>query len=174
MRCGDLEGAWLTVHAYDYAVVRVAGTRVGSIWRAVPPHIHLRRHFCTDAERVVDLTVTVAAYGRDNFFPTGTPSALSKGVVGGIELTNASGKRQAVQGWQLAAMPLVQPGRVLKWNGESAKMATHQLVRKKERMPYDSMHAGVWAARGGCKGREAQEWWHAEPEDGPTFYKCGS
>ena len=171
MRCGDLEGAWLKLRAYDYAVVRIAGVRVGSVWRAVPPHIHLRRHLCTDSERIVDLTITVAAYGRDNFFPTGTPSALNKGIVGAVELTYASGRRAPLQGWQVAVMPLVQPGRVLHWGDERAELPTHKLVRASKRMPYDSMFAGVWAHGSRCKGRAEQAWWHAEPEDGPTFYR---
>ena len=173
MRCGDLQGAWLQLRAYDFAMIRVEGVRVGSVWRGYPRSLHLRNH-CTAPERLVELSITVAAYGRDNFFPRGTPTALSKGIVGDVALQTSKGAKTVLHGWYIAAMPLVQPGIVLKWDGAEANVTTAELVRSDRRMPFDSKHAGVWhpeSRTSQLAGSSSQEWDRAPVTDGPTFHR---
>jgi hypothetical protein len=41
-------------------------------------------------------------------------------------------------------MPLIEPGRVLKWNGKNAMTSTEALLRSGVQKSFDPLHGGVW------------------------------
>lgn len=41
-------------------------------------------------------------------------------------------------------MPLIQPGKVLRWSGQPADATTQELMQSGSRMAFDSLHGGVW------------------------------
>lgn len=41
-------------------------------------------------------------------------------------------------------MPLIQPGKVLRWSGQPADVTTQDLISSGPRMAFDSLHGGVW------------------------------
>lgn len=180
MRCGDLQNSWLRFRSMDLAQVRIDGHLIGTVWRAVPPHLRVHTSDCPDADAEVELAITVFAYGRDNFFPGGTATALRKGVISSVVLAPHAAPARELRGWKAAALPLVQPGRVLQWSGDSdaPNATTWELVKSSERAPFDSLHGGVWRATGPARAEgvpasgDAVAWRRPHVEHGPSFYRC--
>ena len=179
LQCGELQSSWLYLRPFDLAHVRLDGRHIGTLWRAIPPRLRVHKGDCGDPSATVELAITVFSYGRDNFFSGGVPSAISKGLVGHVRLVPARGQSRALTGWRVAALPLVQPGRVLQWDGQPSKTTTAELVRQRERLPFDSLHGGAWHhtvlrdnqgdhAEVACNGC----WQRAYSGHGPTFYRC--
>ena len=154
MPCALLEhGPMLHMHAHDLAHIRLDGDFVASTWLAAPDEIHLPPQRCASDEEVIELAITTYAYGRDNFsvggrLRNGTSVQLHKGIVGSVLLAANTTHEHVLTNWHTAAMPLVQPGRVLHWDGHRAATTTHKLLRSPHRLPFDSLHGGVWRQDG--------------------------
>ena len=175
MKCSELSGSWLKFRAFDLAQVRIDGRLVGNIWRAIPPKMRMPRLACAQSAQKVELSITVFAYGRDNFMRGGTATALSKGIVGDVVVVAAGKAPHALSSWRVAAMPLVQPGRVLQWDGNAAEVTTYQLLQSKNRLPYDSLHGGVWhegLLKGDERSIDLMDWQRNTTGQGPIFYRC--
>jgi hypothetical protein len=178
VHCKQLQGSWLRFQALDLAHVRVDGVLVGSVWRAIPPSIRLQATGCSRPGDMVELSITTFAYGRDNFFAKGTHTALSKGIIGDVVLAQPGHTARVLTGWKVAAMPLLEPGRVLRWGGRDAETSTRALVRSGERLPFDSLHGGVWrkdvleAREGAAPAGSPGAWQRKLSGHGPTFYRC--
>lgn len=99
MRCGLLRGGTLTVRAYDFAQILVDGQVAGQLWRAKPSSLALQDHVCSDATANASVSILVSTYGRDNFYVTGTPEEMLKGIVGAAILTAADTSTVKLTGW---------------------------------------------------------------------------
>jgi hypothetical protein len=148
VQCRRLQGGRLKVLAYDRALVRIGGQPAADLWRAIPPHFLIPHSVCSSPDTQTEVTITVAAYGRDNFFVGGVSSALRKGIVGDVVLTTSTGDVGTLTQWQVAAMPLVEPGRVLRWDGGPAETTTRELVQRGGRLPFGSLYGGAWRTAG--------------------------
>jgi hypothetical protein len=134
------------VTGYDLLQVFVDGQYVVEAWRGVEKSLPLPQSVCKDkrSEGVVELALLVVPYGRDNFFNSGQPEQVQKGIVGHVWLDRHGQKSVLLQGWSVSAMPLIQPGKVLSWAGEPAAVSTREMMESVDRMPFDSQHGGVW------------------------------
>ena len=105
----------------------------------------------------------------------GTAAALSKGMVGDVVVVAAGKAPHALSGWRVAAMPLVQPGRVLHSDGNAAELTMHQLLRSKNRLPFDSLHGEAWhegLLKGDERGIVLMDWHRNTTGQGAMFYRC--
>jgi hypothetical protein len=143
--------------AYDLTLIYADGVILAQAWRgsslpgaALPGLNDFCAHPTADAAGkstpdapTVELTLLVASYGRENFFTVGQRSEVQKGIVGDVVLL-CSSSNVTLTDWQVYAMPLVQPGRVLRWPHAQPQDSTSSLIASPHRLPFDSMHGGVW------------------------------
>lgn len=99
VRCGLLQGGKLTVTAYDLLQVLVDGNLAGQLWRAKPSTLELPTDVCADAAADVSISLLVSTYGRDNFYVSGTPEEMLKGIVGAVKLQAADKTSRQLSGW---------------------------------------------------------------------------
>lgn len=94
-----LQRGTLNVRAYDLLQVVVDGIIAGQLWRAKPSSLSFAHNVCTDAAANVTVSLLVSTYGRDNFYVSGTPEEVLKGIVGAVMLKPADSTSVQLTGW---------------------------------------------------------------------------
>lgn len=136
------------------------------------PHVKTTERVAGFPTATAQVTILVSAYGRENFYTVGHSSEVQKGIIGDVKVhyRNVTGLSETpsvtLTGWKVHAMPLVQPGVVLKWPGERSLNTTQELISGRHRKPFESIHGAVWRA-----DAHQQALAHHDPilADSPTF-----